>query len=261
MNRISINTSTYISSKTTTLIESEQKTSLKNQNKNIIKSFNSFQKKLKKISNTSFKYKSSEKKISRKEETKDDTDSESNIESTNNKNNTFTIKRHKKISRVPYDIKNNEILKLKFMNANMKSQKLPKFSSDSIVAKLKKDIEFPNVKILSKKKKSYLNYRRFSYISSDKKLFQQKCIFLNDENKYVTFGLYFDKDIIEKSKELNDELIENSYDIDNESDEENIINGIHVCYHDLKCAFSKIKDNPECISYVKDKKVKFFCNY
>ena len=216
MKRISINTSTNISSKTTTLIESEQKTSIKNQNKNIINSFNSFQKKLKKISNTSYKYKSSEKKISHNEETSNDTDNESNIESTNKKNNTFTIRRHKKISRIPYDIKNNEILKLKFINANMKSQKLPKSSSDSIVAKLKKDIEFQNVKILSKKKKSYLSYRRFSYISSDKKLFQQKCIFLNNENKYVTFGLYFDKDIIDKSNELNDELIENSYDIDNE---------------------------------------------
>ena len=251
MNRISVNTTTNISSKTTTtLIESAYKTSLKKKYLNKGHSFNSFQKKFENTYYKNLSFNSSDKKTENNEDINNDNES-------NNKNDNYSIRIHKRISRIPYNIKNDEILKLKFLNNNVKSQKFSKYSSDSIIDKLKKDIDFPNVNILSKRKKSIMSCKRFSYISSDNKNFKQKFIFLNNDNKYVSFGLYYDKDIIDKSKELNDELIENSIDIDNESDEESIINGIHVCFLDLQRAFSIIKENPECISYVKNKKVKF----
>lgn len=254
MQRTSIYTSTTISSKTTTLIGTDQKSPLKKNKKNSIL-FNSFQKR-NSTNNIFYDYFSSKKHKSKKNNISDDEKYEEIDSNQKDKNKNYSKIKHKKISRLPYNIKNNELLKLKFLNNNMKSQKLPKFSSDSIADKLKKDIDFPNVNIIKKNKKNFVSCRKFSFLSSDKKILKQKCIYLNNKNEYISFGLYYDKDIIDKSKELNEELIENSDDLDNESDEENIINGINICFYDLKYAIKKVNENNKCISYVKNNKAK-----
>ena len=45
--------------------------------------------------------------------------------------NNNSIIRHKKISRFPYDLKNNELLKKIYLINHMKSQKLPRYYSAS----------------------------------------------------------------------------------------------------------------------------------
>ena len=267
MNRISIYTSTTVSSKTASLIGTDQKPLLNNKNQNKENIFKSFPKSnINNINNFYQEIFSSKKNTIKKEdkspeEQKSGSDKENFNSIQKDKKYNFSIERHKKISKLPYNIKNNEKLKIKYLNNNMKSQKLPKYSSDYIGEKLKKDIDFPNVNIINKKnKKSYLSCRKFSFISSDKKKFRQKYIFLNENNEYFSFGLYYDKDIIDKSKELDDELIENSCDMDVESDEEAKINGCNVCLFDLKYAFSKLNENNQCISYVKKNKVKLVNN-
>ena len=132
-----------------------------------------------------------------------------------------------------------------------KKSKLPKYSSDGIGIKLKKDINFPNTKIFSKKSKK-------NFLLSSRKKFEQKKFFLSKQNKYVSFGLYYDKDIMEKSEELNLELIENDYDMDCESDDENIMSGIDMCLYDIQKAISEIKKNSKSISYIKKNKAEFY---
>ena len=265
MNRISIYTSTTVSSKTSSLIGTDQKPLLINKNQNKEKYFKSFQKTNINNINNYYQYNFSSKKNSKDNKSIEDEKSETDKENFNSiykdKNYNYSKEKHIKISKLPYNMKNNEKLKIKFLNNNMKSQKIPKFSSDFIGEKLKKDIDFPNVNIINKKnKKSYLSCRKFSFISSDKKKLRQKYIFLNENNDYISFGLYYDKDIIDKSKELDDELIENSFDMDIESDEETKITGFNVCLLDLKYAFSKLNENNQCISYVKKNKVKLINN-
>lgn len=263
MKRISIYTSTTVSSKSISLICSDQKALFKNKSKNKAKLLMSFKKRSIKTINNYF----SDKKNNTENEDISNED-EYNSSSKNNlnsiqkdKKDNYSKEKHKKISRLPYYLKNNEKLKLSYLNNNLKSQKLPKFSSDGIGDKLKKDIDFPNVSMISKKKKiNYLSCRKFSFISSDNKKFKQKYIFLNDKNEYVSFGLYYDKDIIDKNKELDEELIENSSDLDIESDEEAKINGISICMLDLSYAFQKVTENIESISYVKKNKVKIVNN-
>lgn len=263
MNRISINTSTTVSSESTSLLGTDQKALLKNKSENKEKLFRSFKKNNMKNINNYFsekKYNTENEDITNEAEysgiSKDDLNSISE-----DKKKYYSKKRHMKISRLPYNLKNNEKFKLSYLSNNLKSQKLPKFSSDGIEDKLKKEINFPNVSIISKKmKKNYLSCRKFSFISSDNKKFKQKYIFLNDKNEYVSFGLYYDKDIIDKSKELDEDLIENSSDLDVESDEEIKINGIEMCIVDLTYALHKVTENIENISYVKKKKVKFTNN-
>lgn len=259
MKKISINTSTTVSSKSIKIVGTEQKSSMNDQNKKDSKTilFSSLRKiNIKNVNPYSSDF-SFEKCSTNNEYT---SNKDEYIISTEKRD--FNIiqrdkNKHKKISRLPYNFKNNEILKVKFLNNNMKSQKLPKYSSDYIKDKLKKELDLPNVNIMGKKKKkNYLSCRKFSFIFSDKKKFQQKYIFLNNKNEYISFGLYYDKDIIDKNKESDDELIENSSDLDAESEEENKLAGINVCMLDLKYAFSKVNENTEYISYVKKNKAK-----
>lgn len=81
---------------------------------------------------------------------------------------------------------------------------------------------------------------------------------MSNDNKYISFGLYYDKDIIEKSEELNKELIESDNDMDCESDNENIISGINICLYDIQNAISELKKNSNSISYIKKNKTKFY---
>lgn len=269
MKKISIYTSTAISSKSTNIIGTEQKSLLKNQENRYIKAklFHSFQKSyIKKEEPSLSDFFSSEKTSTFNENTSNYdeysiTTDKKMINVIQKDKKYYSKEKHKKLSRLPYNLKHNEILKLKYLNDNMKSQKLPKYSSDYIKDKLNKDIDFPNVNIISKKKKkNHLSCRKFSFISSDKKKFQQKYVFVNDKNEYISFGLYYDKDIIDKNKELDDELIENSSDLDVESDEENKMTGIKICMIDLKYALMKLNENIEYISYAKNNKVKIFNN-
>ena len=270
MNRNSINTNTSLSTKTiTTNLETDIKTSLKKFNsiKNNYKTpkiFNSFQKTYINFKDTfknlNLQNSSDKSEITNSKENSKSISSESNTSSNQssnklnklNKSRIHSIKKHKKISNLPYNLKNNEPLKLQYINQQMKNcSKLPKYSSDNIGIKLKKDINFPNVEIFSKKLKK-------NFIFSSQKKFAQKRIFLNDKNKYVSFGLYFDKDIIEKSAELNMELIENDNDMDCESDDENITTGINMCIYDIQEAIWEVKKNSNSISYIKKNKAKFY---
>ena len=270
MKRTSINTTTSLSTNTkTTNLDTDTKTSLKKYNsiKNDYKTpktFNSYQKayiNFKDTFNNIFLQNNGDKsEISSSIENSNSISSESETSSnqSSNKSNALnikkihSIKRHKKISNLPYDLKNNETLKLQYINNHMKiCSKLPKYSSDGIGIKLKKEINFPNTKLFSKKSKK-------NFLLSSRKKFEQKKIFLNKENNYVSFGLYFDKDIIEKSEELNLELIENDNDMDCESDDGNIISGIDMCLYDIQKAFSEIKKNSKSISYIEKNKAKLY---
>ena len=269
MKRTSINTTTSLSTNTkTTNLETDTKTSLKKYNsiKNDYKTpkkFNSYQKSyinFKDTFNFSFRNNSNKSEISSSIENSESisNESETSYNQTSNKSKKLnikkihSIKKHKKISNLPYNLKNNETLKLQYINNHMKKKsKLPKYSSDGIGIKLKKDIYFPNTKIFSKKSKK-------NFLLSSRKKFEQKKLFLSKENKYVSFGLYYDKDIMEKSEELNLELIENDNDMDCESDDENIMSGIDMCLYDIQKAISEIKKNSKSISYIKKNKAEFY---
>lgn len=266
MNRTSINTTSSLSTNTKTInLETDIKTP-------ILKKLNSIKKNNYKtpkifipVQNNYINFKDSFKNLTFKNDI-DKSEKSSSIESSESKscksNNTSSsaqsqlksislIKKHKKISNLPYNLINNEPLKLQYINQHMKNySKLPKYSSDCIGVKLKKDIIFPKVEIFSKKS-------RKNFLLSTRKKFAQRKIFLNNDNKYVSFGLYYDKDIIEKSEELSKELIENDSDMDCESDNENIITGINICLYDIQKAISEIKENSNSISYVKKKKLNF----
>ena len=242
MKRTSINTTTSLSTNTkTTNLETDTKTSLKKYNsiKNDYKTpkkFNSYQKSyinFKDTFNFSFQNNSNKSEISSSIENSESisNESETSYNQTSNKSKKLnikkihSIKKHKKISNLPYNLKNNETLKLQYINNHMKKKsKLPKYSS-----------------LLSSRKK-----------------FEQKKLFLSKENKYVSFGLYYDKDIMEKSEELNLELIENDNDMDCESDDENIMSGIDMCLYDIQKAISEIKKNSKSISYIKKNKAEFY---
>ncbi len=86
-----------------------------------------------------------------------------------------------------------------------------------------------------------------------KKKFKQRRIFSNNDNNLISFGLYYDKDIIDKSKELNKELIENDFDMDDDSDEEGIQSGIDTCLYDIKRAFEEIKKYKNSFAYINGK--------
>ena len=258
MKKISINSSTTVSSKSTKIIRTEQKSSMNEQNKKDNKNilFRSFKKCNIKNFNPYF-YDFSYEKSSIYDEYTSNKDEYIMSKEKKDYKNFYSKEKHKKISRLPYNFKNNEMLKVKFLNNNMKSQKLPKYSSDYIKDKLKKDLVLPNVNIMTKKrKKNDFRCRKLSFILSSGKKFRQKYIFLNNKNEYISFGLFYDKDVIDKNKELDDELIENSSDLDVESEEENKLAGINVCMLDLKYAFLKVNENTEYISYVKKNKAK-----
>ena len=266
MKRSSIGTTTALSTNTkTTKFETSIKTSLK-KDKSL-----SFKNKTPKIYNSYHQssscgfpfnkdYQSEE--ISSENEyslSEDSNSNSSNKENSNNTNNNSqkkelpiisSINRHKKISDLPYYLKNNEDIKLQYINKYIKSKRLSKYSSDFIGMKLKKGINFPNIKIFSKKSKKNL------VLSNQKKLNRKK-IYLNRENKFVSFGLYFDRDIIEKSKELNKELIKADDDMDCDSDDENINSGINTCLYDIKKAIIEVEKNMNCISYIKKNKIIF----
>jgi len=249
MKRISIDTTTSISTNTKTtnlepyLTSSLKKrksyfSSLKKINSNNIKSFSDF-------SSEQNIEKSSSEFLSSKESKISNDKSKSTIKNSLKKETSFK-----------YNI--NEDLKLQYINQNLKNTKFPKYYSDYIGLKLKKDINFPNMDIFSKKSKrnSYKN-KRLSFLLSEQKIFNQKYIFLNSDNKYISFGLYYDKDIIENSKELNKELIENDLDMDNESDDENISSGYNMCLYDLKKGFHEFEKNPKSLTYIKKNKIKY----
>ena len=154
MQRESINTYTTVSSKTTTLIESNQKSSLIKQNQ---KGF---------IQNSNICKNSED--IKKSEQGKANLNNVNILQKDLNKNS-FSRKKHERISRVPYNLKNNEILKLKFVNQSIKSDKFPKFSSEG-----KKNMDFSNTDVLSKRfKKNYIGNKQLPYISSEQKKFQQ----------------------------------------------------------------------------------------
>ena len=244
MKRSSINTITSLSTNTkTTYLETYIKTSLtknkslKNKTPNI---FNTSK------NNSQNDYSSS----------KDSISFSSNEENSLNNSKmelskVSSINKHKKISKLPYYLKNKEDSKLKYINKYIKSKKLPKYSSDSLGIKLKQDINFPNIKIFSKKKKRNMD------LSAQKKL-NRKCVYLNRDNSYISFGLYFDRDIIDNSKELNKELIEADNDMDCDSDDENINSGINTCLFDIKNAILEVKKNINSIYYIKKNKAYFF---
>ena len=161
------------------------------------------------------------------------------------------INKHKNISKLPFYLKNKDVLKLKFINDNIKNKSLPEYSSDFIGLKLKKGINFPNIRIFSQKSKK-------DFILSEQKKLNRRCLYLNRDNKFISFGFYCDRDIIENSKELNKELIENDNDMDCDSDEDNIIAGINTCLFDIKKAIIEIKNNKNSISYIKKDKAIFY---
>ena len=162
-----------------------------------------------------------------------------------------SINKHKKISNLPYYLKNKENSKLNYINKYIKSKRLPEYSSDFIGMKLKKGINFPNINIYNKKP------RKNIVLSAQKKL-DRKLFYLNRENKFISFGLYFDRDIIDKNNELNKELIKNDIDMDCDSDDENILWGKNICYDDIKIAISKVEKDINSISYIKKNKNLFF---
>ena len=264
MKRISIDTTTSISTNTKTtnlepyLTSSLKKrksyfSSLKKINSNNIKSFSDF-------SSEQNIEKSSSEFLSSKESKISNDKSKSTIKNSLKKEASFkyNIIKHKKISNLPYNLKDNEDLKLQYINQNLKNTKFPKYYSDYIGLKLKKDINFPNMDIFSKKsKRNSSKNKRLSFLLSEQKIFNQKYIFLNSDNKYISFGLYYDKDIIENSKELNKELIENDLDMDNESDDENISSGYNMCLYDLKKGFHEFEKNPKSLTYIKKNKIKY----
>ena len=246
MKRSSINTKTSLSTNTkTTYLETYIKTSLKKNKSLKNKTLNIFNSSEKDSHND---YSSS----------KDSISFSSNAENSSNYSNSkielskvSSINKHKKISKLPYYLKNKEDLKLKYINKYIKSKKLPKYSSDSLGIKLKQDINFPNLKIFSKKKKRNMD------LSAQKKL-NRKCFYLNRDNSYFSFGLYFDRDIIDNSKELNKELIEADNDMDCDSDDENINSGINTCLFDIKNAIFEVKKSINSIYYIKKNNVYLF---
>ena len=246
MKRNSIDTITSLSTNTkTTYLETYIKTSLKKNKSLKNKTLNIFNSSEKDSHND---YSSS----------KDSISFSSNAENSSNNSNSkmelskvSSINKHKKISKLPYYLKNKEDSKLNYINRYIKSKKLPKYSSDFLGIKLKQDINFPNLKIFSKKNKRNLD------LSAQKKV-NRKCFYLNRDNNYISFGLYLDRDIIDNNKELNKELIEAENDMDCDTDSENINSGINTCLYDIKNAISQVEKNINSISYIKKKKAYFF---
>ena len=263
MKRSSIGTTITLSTNTkTTNIETDIKTSLKREN--IIKYktpkiLNTFQKNYININfhgsfsnfSSNDDFQSSNSNSSKSNSSSKENSLSDSISSKKSKKINANINKHNKISQLPYYIKDKENWKLHYINEYIKSSKLPKYSSDFIGVKLKKEINFPNIKIFNKKVKTNL-------ILSQQKKFKGKKIFLNKENKFISFGFYIDKDIIEKSKELNEELIENDTDMDCESDDDNIMSGINMCLYDIQRAILEVTKNSNSISYIKKNKTKFF---
>ena len=259
MKRSSIGTTTTLSTNTkTTSLETDIKNSLKidkliqNQSQKISNSYHKSFINLKDSfddfsSNNDFKSKRNSKGAEKDNSLSKDSNSEKKENSTKKSLPIISsINRHKKISNLPYYLKNKENLKLKYINQCIKSTKFPKYSSDFRGLKLKKDLNFENMKIFSKKSK-------VNYILSDQKKFKQRRIFLNNDNNLISFGLYYDKDIIDKSKELNKELIENDFDMDDDSDEEGIQSGIDTCLYDIKRTFEEIKKYKNTFEYINGK--------
>ena len=261
MKRSSIGTTITLSTNTkTTNIETDIKTSLKREN--IIKYktpkiLNTFQKNYININfhgsfsnfSSNDDFQSSNSNSSKSNSSSKENSLSDSISSKKSKKINANINKHNKISQLPYYIKDKENWKLHYINEYIKSSKLPKYSSDFIGVKLKKEINFPNIKIFNKKVKTNL-------ILSQQKKFKGKKIFLNKENKFISFGFYIDKDIIEKSKELNEELIENDTDMDCESDDDNIMSGINMCLYDIQRAILEVTKNSNSISYIKKNKTK-----
>ena len=244
MKRSSINTIISLSTNTkTTYLETYIKTSL-TKNK-------SLKNKTPNIFNTSKKNSQNDYSLS-KDSISFSSDEENSLNNSKMElSKVSSINKHKKISKLPYYLKNKEDSKLKYINKYIKTKKLPKYSSDSLGIKLKNDINFPNLKIFSKKKKRNMD------LSAQKKL-NRKCFYLNRDNSYISFGLYFDRDIIDNSKELNKELIEADNDMDCDSDDENINSGINTCLFDIKNAILEVKKNINSIYYIKKNKTYFF---
>ena len=268
MKRISIGTTTTLSTNTkTTNFETNIKTplkldkSLRNKTPKLL--FNSFKKNSSININFSFNKDNQTNDFSSSLENENEYSlsekSNSNKENSIDINNSSkkeipivsSINKQKKISNLPYYLKNKENLKLNYINKYIKSKTLPEYSSDFIGMKLKKGITFPNINICNKKPIKNLD------LSAQKKL-DRKRLYLNRENKFISFGLYFDRDIIDKNKELNEELIENDNDMDCDSNDENIISGIDICLYDIKEAIYKVKKDINSISYTKKYKNLFF---
>ena len=89
-----------------------------------------------------------------------------------------------------------------------------------------------------------------------KNKFKQKFYFKEDNGRNI-FNLYFDYDIIEKSNELNDQLLENSFDMDQETDEKNLELGDNIFISDTKKGCELMQN---IISYIRHKQtnIKYF---
>ena len=155
---------------------------------------------------------------------------------------------HRKISRIPYSLKNEEAQKLIFINEKIKNKKLSKYSSQPIDKTYNNDLSYNNINYSPKKKNKQISY----FLESENNKFKQKFYFKEDKGRKV-FNLYLDYDIIEKSNELNDQLIENSFDMDQETDEDNLEFGDNICISDIQKGCELIAEDPNIISYIKHK--------
>ena len=158
---------------------------------------------------------------------------------------------HQKISRLPYSLKNEEIPKLIFINKKLRNKKFPKYASQPIDKTYNQNDLNDNNFCYSPKKQTK---KIIHFLESEKNKFKRKFYFKEDEECNV-FNLYFDNDIIEKSDELKDQLIENSCDMDQESDEENLKFGDNMCECDIIKGCELMAEDPNIISYIRHNQV------
>lgn len=168
----------------------------------------------------------------------------------------YKMKLHKKISKLPYKFIDDETAKKIFIRSKIKPEKFPKFYSQKNIQDEKENLNM-NLEIKKDKKN---RRKKYGFLSSQQKFFREIINFEGKEDGYTNFDLFYDKDIIEKSKEFNEELIENKYDIDNSSDEDDIKKGHETCLNDLKLGFKILSQNPNLVSFFKKNQVNFFSN-
>ena len=166
-----------------------------------------------------------------------------------------SIRIHRKISRIPYSLKDEEIPKLIFINRIIRNKKFPKYNSQPIDKTYNKNNlsdNYNNIDLSPKKQTKKINH----FLESEKNKFIQKFYFKRDEER-TTFNLYFDTDIIEKSSELDDQLIENSFDMDQETDDEGLKISENICKTDIIKGCELMAEDPYKISYIRHNQVNF----
>ena len=83
---------------------------------------------------------------------------------------------HRKISRIPYSLKNEEAQKLIFINEKIKNKKLSKYSSQPIDKTYNNDLSYNNINYSPKKQNKQISY----FLESENNKFKQKFYFKED---------------------------------------------------------------------------------